>query len=310
MTTLPSVSLARLTHATTRRTECDTLLSACENFGFFYLAEHGIPDRRIDEAIQAARGFFSLPEDVKSRFGHSAQTVFPPVSRGYSPLYGESLHPSSGADPKELFDLGIESADCDKPFSGRTVFPDETTSPGFSRKLLSLQAILLSGPIPVLGKAMAEILGLASDWYDHHFRPPTILQRVIRYPAQGGSAGKHTDNGFFTLLLQENLAAASLRVLLNSRWVDVPSRPGRFVVNLGDMLQLLSDGRFKSTPHEVRHASSTERISIPFFVYPTVEARLTSPSGRNSFHVAEIMLNNFASIWQTGGGAGRARELQ
>ncbi|MCV3244037.1 isopenicillin N synthase-like dioxygenase [Mesorhizobium robiniae] len=86
--------------------------------------------------------------------------------------------------------------------------------------------------------------------------------------------------------------------------------PDSLVVNLGDMLQALSDDRFKSTPHQVVHTGTTDRISLPFFIYPDIDARLTSRQGKQTFNVADVMLRNFDSIWETGNGAGRARELQ
>ncbi|MER8779581.1 2OG-Fe(II) oxygenase family protein, partial [Mesorhizobium sp. M0977] len=277
--------------------------------GFFYL-EHGIPKEQIAEAIHASRRFFALPQSTKERFGHSAQDVYPPTARGYSPLYGEALHPESGPDPKEMFDLGIENEGDRRPFAGCTRLPDDALAPGFARSLLALQATVVNEVVPQLGTALADLLDMEEGWFRRHFNPPTVLQRVIRYPSTGGTAGKHTDNGFFTLLLQEELPTRSLQVWFGGRWVPAPSLPDSLVVNLGDMLQALSDGRFKSTPHQVVHTGPAERISLPFFIYPDIDARLTSRQGKHTFCVAEVMLRNFESIWETGNGAGRARELQ
>ncbi|MER8855854.1 isopenicillin N synthase family oxygenase [Mesorhizobium australicum] len=308
MITLPQISLAKLAADATRHEERERLRLACEEYGFFYL-EHGIPKEQIAEAIQASRLFFALPQSTKERFDHSAQDVYPTTARGYSPLHGEVLHPEAGPDPKEMFDLGIENEGDRRPFAGCTRLPDDAVAPGFARSLLALQATVVNEVVPQLGKALADLLDMEEGWFERHFTPPTVLQRVIRYPSTGGTAGKHTDNGFFTLLLQEELPTRSLQVWLGGRWVPAPSLPDTLVVNLGDMLQALSDGRFKSTPHQVVHTGPAERISLPFFIYPDIDARLTSRQGKQTFSVAEVMLRNFESIWVTGDGAGRAREL-
>lgn len=309
MTTLPQISLAKLAADATRHEERERLRLACEEYGFFYL-EHGIPKEQIAEAIHASRRFFALPQSTKERYGHSAQDVYPATARGYSPLYGEALHPDAGPDPKEMFDLGIDSEGDRRPFAGCTCLPDDAVAPGFARSLLALQATVVNEVVPKLGMALADLLEMEEGWFRCHFSPPTVLQRVIRYPSTGGAAGKHTDNGFFTLLIQEELPTRSLQVWFGGHWVPAPSLPDSLVVNLGDMLQALSDDRFKSTPHQVVHTGPAERISLPFFIYPDIEARLTSRQGKQTFSVAEVMLRNFESIWETRDGAGRARELQ
>lgn len=309
MTTLPQISLKNLASDKTRPEERKRLRMACEEYGFFYLVQHGIPKERIAQAIEASRRFFALPQSMKERFGHAAQGIYPTIARGYSPLHGEILHPDAGRDPKEVFDLGIDNEGDSRPFGGSTLFPDEALAPGFARSLLALQATVLREVVPELGTALADVIGMEQGWFQRHFSPPTLEQRVIRYPARGGMCAKHTDGGFFTLLLQEELPTRSLQVWLRGRWMPVPSLPDSLVVNLGDMLQALSDDRFKSTPHQVAHNGPTDRISLPFFIYPDVDARLTSREGRHAFSVAEMMLRNYESV-ETGNGAGRARELQ
>ncbi|MER9370665.1 isopenicillin N synthase family oxygenase [Mesorhizobium sp. M0518] len=310
MTTLPQISLAKLSSDKTRVEEQQCLRMACEEYGFFYLIEHGIPKEQIAQAIDASRRFFALPQTTKERYGHASQDVYPATARGYIPLHGEMLHPEAGPDPKEMFDLGIEKQGDRRPFAGITRLPDDVLAPGFARSLLALQATVLNEVVPQLGGALADLLDMEKGWFRRHFSPPTVLQRVIRYPSTGGTAGKHTDGGFFTLLLQEELPTRSLQVWFRERWTPVPSLPDSLVVNLGDMLQALSDDRFKSTPHQVVHSGPAERISLPFFIYPDVDARLTSRHGNHTFSVAEMMLRNFESVWEKGNGGGRALELE
>lgn len=309
MTTLPEISLAKLTSDATRSDERRSLQTACQEYGFFYLVEHGIPKEQIAQAIEASRRFFALPQSIKERYSHASQAVYPAVARGYSPLHGEILHPDAHTDPKELFGLGIENEGDRRPFAGITRFPDDTLAPGFARSLLVLQATVLNQVVPQIGTALADLIEMEQGWFERHFSPPTLMQRVIRYPARGGTCGKHTDGGFFTLLLQEELPTRSLQVWFHGRWVPAPSLPNSLVVNLGDMFQVLSDDRFKSTPHQVAHSGLSDRISLPFFIYPDIDARLTSRQERHAFSVAEMMLRNMESV-ENGNGAGRARELQ
>ncbi|MES0033549.1 2-oxoglutarate and iron-dependent oxygenase domain-containing protein [Mesorhizobium sp. M0040] len=308
ITTLPEISLAKLTADETRGEERQRLEMACQEYGFFCLVEHGIPKKQIGQAIEASRHFFALPQSIKERYSHAAQTVYPAVARGYGPLHGEILHPEAHTDPKELFSLGIENEGDRRPFAGATRFPDDASAPGFARSLLALQATVLNEVVPQIGTALADMIGMEQGWFQRHFSPPTLMQRVIRYPARGGKCGKHTDGGFFTLVLQEELPTRSLQVWLRGRWMPVPSLPDSLVVNLGDMFQALSDERFKSTPHQVAHSGLSDRISLPFFIYPDIYTRLTSRQGRHSFGVAEMMLRNMESV-AAGTGAGRAREL-
>lgn len=309
MAILPKISLDRLTSSQHRTVELKALHDISCSHGFFYLIDHGVSQNLIDRAIRASKSFFALPSKTKELYGHENQTVKPLTARGYSPLLSETLHPDSGADPKEVFDLGIETNDDGQPFRGHTNFPPDNVVAGFADSLLSLQDAVVSSVVETLGRSLADILTLDTAWYDQHFSQPTILQRVIFYPSNGGTAGKHTDNGFFTVLLQEQLEVESLLVLLNGKWTPIPSLSEGFVINIGDMFQLMSDGRFKSTPHHVIHPGPVSRISLPFFVYPNIEASLCSRWEHKTFSVKDVMLKNFTSIWETKDGAGRAQEL-
>ncbi len=309
MTVLPKISLARLIDPHSRPSELEALHDICSGQGFFYLVDHGVSQRLIDETIGVSRFFFGLSAETKQLYGHETQTVEPRAARGYSPLFGETLHPEAGADPKEVFDLGIETNPNGQPFHGHTHFPPDHVAPGFASSLLNLQNVVVDSVVESLGRAFADILSLSVDWYDCHFSQPTILQRVIHYPTNGCTAGKHTDNGFFTILIQEQIKVASLQVFLNNEWTPVPSLAEGFVINIGDMLQLMSDGLFKSTPHRVNHFGAGSRVSLPFFVYPDIDVSLRSRWRQDTFDVQDVMLKNFASIWETKDGAGRAQEL-
>jgi isopenicillin N synthase-like dioxygenase len=128
----------------------------------------------------------------------------------------------------------------------------------------------------VLG-AMALGLGLDRDWFRRHLTAdPLVLFRIFHYPpAAGGDegqwgVGEHTDYGLLTLLAQD--ANGGLAVRSGDGWIDADPIPGTFVCNLGDMLERLTGGRYRSTPHRVRNDSGAERLSFPFFLDPSWDA--------------------------------------
>lgn len=308
MKTLPVISLSELGKGS--EIEIKKLYDVCYEHGFFYLKEHGVSSEAIARTIEASRKFFELPEDVKQNYRQDIQKVYPKTSRGYVPLYGEFLNKEIGFDPKEIFDLGIEKPLSEQPFTGPTILPEDSVAPDFASSHFKLQNEIMTKVVPDLLKGLALALGLEANWFDRFFTNPILIHRTIYYPAGFGKAGKHTDNGIFTVLIQENFPQPSLRVQTKEGWIDAPCVEDAFVINLGDMLQMWTKGLFVSTPHEVIHNNSdATRISIPFFVYPNIDGIIEPFGTEEKISCKEVMLNNFTSIWETHEGAGRAKEL-
>ncbi|HAI69351.1 MAG TPA: isopenicillin N synthase family oxygenase [Gammaproteobacteria bacterium] len=306
---LPTISLSKLADKDAQ--EIEKLYNVCSGEGFLYLTDHGVPLPIISNAIKASRHFFELPENVKRQYGQEHQTVFPNTSRGYSPLGGETLYGKAGPDPKELFDLGFNKPPSDQPFTGPNLMPDDSVAPNFASSLYELQHEIMSKVSPILLRGFALALKLEENWFDKYFDDPILIQRVIYYPENGGKAGKHTDNGIFTVLIQEPLPSPSLRVFTKDSWIDAPCPEGVFVINLGDMLQLWTNGLFVSTPHEVMHNLPVTRISLPFFVYPNIDTILEPFGTDQKISTREVMLKNFDSIWVSKKGGGmRVDELK
>ena len=116
-------------------------------------------------------------------------------------------------------------------------------------------------------------LGLERDWFDRQLTSdPLILFRIFRYPPEADQldrswgVAEHTDYGLLTILRQDT--AGGLQVHVPSGWIDAPPLPGTFVCNLGDMLERMTGGRYRSTPHRVRNTSGVGRLSFPFFFDP------------------------------------------
>jgi len=133
-------------------------------------------------------------------------------------------------------------------------------------------------------RGVALSLGLEPDYFAAGYTAsPTVLLRVFRYPAappgdSGWGVGEHTDYGLLTLLAQDVIGG--LQVRTPAGWIDAPPLAGAFVANIGDMLDRLTGGWYRSTPHRVRNASGRDRLSFPFFFDPAFTAEIPPLPGR------------------------------
>jgi len=151
------------------------------------------------------------------------------------------------------------------------------------------------GALTDLGQAVlrgvALSLGLGADYFAAGYTAsPTVLFRVFRYPApppgdSGWGAGEHTDYGLLTLLAQD--ANGGLQVRTPAGWIDAPPLEGTFVANIGDMLDRLTGGWYRSTPHRVRNVSGRDRFSFPFFFDPGFSAEIPPLPERPAAAAAE-----------------------
>jgi isopenicillin N synthase-like dioxygenase len=127
-------------------------------------------------------------------------------------------------------------------------------------------------------RGIAVGLGLPSDWFAANLTAdPTVLFRIFHYPPSPTTrpddwgVAEHTDYGLLTVLAQDDLGGLDVAARDGS-WIHVEPQPGMFVCNLGDMLERLTAGRYRSTPHRVRNTSSTGRVSFPYFFDPSWDA--------------------------------------
>ncbi len=125
--------------------------------------------------------------------------------------------------------------------------------------------------------------GCHIDWFERHLtNDPTVLFRIFHYPPLPDNAssdefgvGEHTDYGLITLLAQDDRGGLEVRTPAG-RWLQVPAEPTTLVCNLGDMLDRLTEGRYRSTPHRVRNTSGASRLSFPYFFDPSWDAVVTA----------------------------------
>lgn len=252
--------------------------AACRSLGFFRVRGHGIDPGLLAEMDALARQFFSLPESDKAPY---AMANAGSAWRGWFPVRGELT--SGIPDRKEGLYVGLEhGADHPRvlagvPLHGANLFPPGRLGPVILGWLDALRPLA-----DALMRGIAVGLGLPADWFERHLTAdPTVLFRIFHYPALPDNesapewgVGEHTDYGLLTLLAQD--ASGGLQVRTPSgEWLDVPAEPDVLVCNIGDMLDRLTEGRYRSTPHRVRNVSGRGRLSFPYFFDPSWDAEVS-----------------------------------
>lgn len=278
--TLPLLDLALLDgSADDQQRFRDELRRATHEVGFFYLVGHGVSDDQFAAMIDTARRFFALPETEKLAIENSLSPHF----RGYTRVGGELT--LGKQDWREQIDIGAEREAVppgdgvedywvlDGPNLWPASLPElQTQTLAWIDRLNGISARLLS--------AWAQALGAPADHFDAAFgERPSPNMKVIRYPGKSGpqpeqGVGAHKDLGVLTLLYVDE-GKGGLQVEKDGEWIDAPSVPGAFVVNIGELLEVATSGYLKATLHRViSPAEGEERISIPYFHGPALDAEI------------------------------------
>jgi isopenicillin N synthase-like dioxygenase len=249
----------------------DKLGHSFEEYGFAIIADHGIPQELIDRAEEKAKAFFALPEETKRQY------LVPGTggARGYTPFGIETAKGHKSHDLKEFWHVGRELPP-GHPFRGHmpdNVWPSEVES--FRDTFLELYETFDRTGLKIL-KAIARYLGIDEDYFVDTVRDGNSVMRLLHYPPIEGEpgshvrAGAHEDINTITLLLGADEAGLEL-LTKEGRWIPVSPRPGELVVNIGDMLQRLTNGVLRSTSHRVVNPPperrSFSRYSMPYFLH-------------------------------------------
>jgi len=260
--------------------------AACRARGFFYVTGHGLPAGLLDQLADASAEFFALPladklEIAMERGGRAW--------RGFFPVGAELT--SGRPDLKEGLYFGAELPADDPrvlagiPLHGGNLFPRQV--PRLRPLVLAyLDALTSLGQAVLTGVALS--LGLDAGYFATGYTAdPTILFRIFHYPAsspqtQDWGVGEHTDYGLVTLLAQDDSGGLQIAVPAGNEqgWIDAPPIPGTLVCNIGDMLDRLTGGWYRSTPHRVRNLSGHGRLSFPFFLDPGFAAEVPPLPGQ------------------------------
>ncbi len=244
---------------------------SCERFGFAIVADHGIPDALVARAWTETEALFALPEEEKRR-GHIAGGG---GARGYTPFRTEIAKGASTVDLKEFWHIGRE-------LPGRHRFAAQMPAnvwparpDGFRATFTELFAAFDRAGDALLS-AIARYLGLDAHWFDAAVKDGNSVLRLLHYPpipadAAGERAGAHEDINLITLLLGAEEAGLEL-LDRDGRWLAVKPPEGALVVNVGDMLQRLTNHVLPSTTHRVVNPPperrGRSRYSMPFFLHP------------------------------------------
>ncbi|GAA5904688.1 hypothetical protein JCM6882_008347 [Rhodosporidiobolus microsporus] len=264
---LPVISLARVNGtAEERRALASEIATACIDSGFFYIADHGVPQNVVDGAFGQAKEFFAQPAEKKMEVDLHKGNSF----KGYAPLKGELVDPASRGDVHEAWDMGDDSQVLKEGQTGN-LWPSEKDLPEFRPTVQRCWDEIMA-----LGKRLFPIFALALDLPEDYFADkltnPGSVMRLLHYPPQYGPVdlkeigiGAHTDYECFTILALHGDIQALQVLNGKGEWVHAPPKAGTFVLNLGDMLQRITNGVFKSTIHRVINREGKDRMSLPFF---------------------------------------------
>lgn len=263
-----------------RRRLGERIACACRDVGFFYIVNHGIPQQRIDRMFDLAKAFFSLPVDEKLKLSMAHNSSY----RGYLPMKTIGNDPAMKGLLLEAFHAWQEHAPDDpgiregRPLHGVNPWPAQL--PQMRHEVMAYAGMVTQLARDLIGIAALGV-GLPEDTFLKHFDNPLSLLRLIHYPPQEASEADgrygtrpHTDNCAFTILAQDD--TGGLEILGdNGQWIAVPPVPNSYVINLGEVMKIWTNGLFMATPHRVINRSGRERYSIPFFMNPTHDAIIT-----------------------------------
>ena len=242
-----------------------------EEYGFAIIADHGIPEDLIRRAEEKAKAFFALPEEVKRRYAIPGGGG----ARGYTPFGIETAKGHKAHDLKEFWHVGRELPP-GHPFRAHmpdNVWPEEVAS--FHDTFRELYDTFDRTGLKIL-RAIARFLGVDEDYFVDTVRDGNSVLRMLHYPPIEGEpgshvrAGAHEDINTITLLLGAQEAGLELQTR-EGEWIPVAPKPGELVVNIGDMLQRLTNGVLRSTSHRVVNPPAERRghsrYSMPFFLH-------------------------------------------
>ncbi len=282
---IPSLDLANFVNGDEKQKKAfvNDLGTAYNNIGFVAIRNHFLTDSMQQELYAAIRKLFALPDDVKKKYERNDLAG----QRGYTGKGKEHAKGRNTGDLKEFYHVGQQlPADVlVKEGYPDNVWPDEV--PEFKNVSVSVYKALEKTGSYIL-RALAIYLDLPENYFDDKIRNGNSILRPIHYypiedpdsvPADAVRAAEHGDINLITLLM--GASADGLQVLRrDGKWIPITALPDQLVVNVGDMLERLTNKKLKSTIHRVvnppRHLMNTPRYSIPFFMHPRSEMSLAA----------------------------------
>jgi isopenicillin N synthase-like dioxygenase len=287
LTAVPVIDLAPARGgAAGRRQVAAAIDAACRDIGFFAITGHAVSDRLVDDLRRGAHAFFALPASVKLAARHPAG-----MNRGYHHAGGEALAAANDGeappDLKEFFHIGPVDTSDDPYYTselGRRHFTPNVwpAAPPDFAAAATVYYRAMSALVLRLMRLAALALDVEETFFDDKVNRSIGTMRLNYYPAQAVPpvpgqlrASAHTDYGGFTILSGEDVPGGLQVRTRGGQWVDVPTTPTTFVVNIGDLLMRWTNDRWLSNLHRVVNPPAGDgraRLSIAFFNHPNYDA--------------------------------------
>ena len=284
-TSIPVVDLAGTSQpdSTARDRAAAAIHKACRETGFFYIANHGVPESLVAGQFAAAKTFFDLPLPAKMKL----HMKLSPTTSGYEPMGGQSLDSQDATsekappDLKESFYCGADLPD-DHPLAqkkwrglGHNQWPDLA---GFRAQTVAYHTAMCKLGDNVLS-LIARSLEMPDDWFVPYYEGSGAMLRFIKYPPHPAKtafnqigAGAHTDWGGITILAQDASGGLEVQTVAGD-WLPGTPIPGTFVINISDLMARWTNGIYNSNMHRVKNnLSGGTRYSLPFFYSPRHDA--------------------------------------
>jgi len=265
---IPVIDVSALLSGENDTSTVQAIGSACRDIGFIYIKNHGFPPALIDNLVKAGAGFFSRSMEEKNKITVDERM------RGYLPLRyrsyeGETVAATSN---QEGFWIGEERPlNANNRLDGPNRWPDNSEALKVAMQAYYSASTDLS---VVLLNAFSRALGMHADYFKNLFATQSSMLKLNHYPPQENpkhlsniGVVPHTDSGGFTILWQDENDGLEIQSK-SGEWVVAPPIVDTFVINIGNTMQIWTNGEFSSTPHRVINRSGADRYSIPFFVNP------------------------------------------
>ena len=270
---LPVLSLPREdADENSHRAFAAELCRTCHDVGFFYLSNHGV-EQACDNVLDASRALCALPLAEKKEIDYTRSRAF----RGY--MYDGAENTAGKPDRREQIEFGVECAETcatEGPYYERLKGPNQWPAQvplrapveDFQNKMATLSRRIMT--------YLALGLDLDGGYFDSMFGDePNVQMKICRYPPSDGSVGEHSDTGILSFVVQDSVGGLQVQLHDSGEWIDAPPIDGTLVVNLGEMIQLITGGYLLATPHRVQNLNGSQaRYSVPYFWNPELDYRV------------------------------------
>ncbi|CAN1806946.1 Protein SRG1 [Linum perenne] len=266
---VPIIDLSKLMNPANEgpwQAEISKLDRACEEWGFFQVVNHGIDVKLVEGIEEVAKGFFMLPLEEKKRYPMVAGTV-----QGYGQAFVFSE--DQKLDWCNMFALGVEPPFIRNPKLWPTNPPNfSETVEAYSREVRNLCKNLLRSMATSLGMKKSErfneMFGVGVQAVRMNYYPPCSRPDLVL------GLSPHSDGSALTVLQQGKGSSVGLQILKDTKWIPVQPLPNALVINIGDTLEVMTNGKYKSVEHRAVTHKEKDRLSIVTFYAPSYEVEV------------------------------------